>query len=258
MAQLDLSPIGNCAVSSLIDTRGVHKWFCFPRLDGDPVFNALVNGENPETGFMDIVVENLATTNQSYIRNTAILETIYETEAGETLRVLDFAPRFLLFERNFRPPGIVRRIEPITGTPRIKIRVRPTFDYGKTKPRVSIGSNHLRFIGDDRILRVTSDLGPSFIQDEAAFLLDKPVNLFIGTDESLSQNPDSLAKNFLHETTNYWLEWSRKLAIPFEWQKAVIRAAITLKLCSFEETGAIVAALTTSIPEAPNTARNWD
>ncbi|HSC60933.1 MAG TPA: glycoside hydrolase family 15 protein [Rhizomicrobium sp.] len=258
MAQLDLSPIGNCAVSSLIDAHGVHKWFCFPRLDGDPVFNALVNGDDPETGFMDILVENLATTHQSYIRNTAILETIYETKAGETLRVLDFAPRFLLFERNFRPPGIVRRIEPITGTPRVKVRIRPTFDYGKTKPRVSIGSNHLRFIGDDCVLRVTSDLGPSFIQDEAAFLVDRPVNLFIGTDESLSQNPDSLAKNFLHETTNYWLDWSRKLAIPFEWQKAVIRAAITLKLCSYEETGAIVAALTTSIPEAPNTARNWD
>jgi GH15 family glucan-1,4-alpha-glucosidase len=258
MAQLDLSPIGNCAVSSLIDTHGVHKWFCFPRLDGDPVFNALVNGDDPETGFMDILVENLATTNQSYIRNTAILETIYETKNGETFRVIDFAPRFRLFERNFRPPGIVRRIEPIVGQPRITVRIRPTFDYGKTKPRVSIGSNHLRFIGDDRILRVTSDLGPSFIQDEAAFLLDKPVNLFVGTDESLSQNPDSLAKNFLHETTNYWQEWSRKLAIPFEWQKAVIRAAITLKLCSYEETGAIVAALTTSIPEAPNTARNWD
>jgi GH15 family glucan-1,4-alpha-glucosidase len=258
MAQLDLSPIGNCAVASLVDTKGVHRWFCFPRLDADPVFNALVNGDDPQTGFMDIVVENLATIHQAYIRNTAVLETIYETKAGETLRVLDFAPRFLLFERNFRPPSLVRRIEPVTGQPRIKVRIRPTFDYGKTKPRTSFGSNHIRFIGDERVLRVTSDLGPTFIQDEAAFLVDKPVNLFVGTDESLSQNPDSLAKHFLHETINYWLDWSRKLAIPFEWQKAVIRAAITLKLCSYEETGAIVAALTTSIPEAPNTARNWD
>lgn len=258
MAQLDLSPIGNCAVASLIDAHGVHRWFCCPRLDGDPVFNSLVNGENPDTGFMDILVENLDTTHQSYLHNTAVLETVYETKSNSSLRVLDFAPRFQMFERNFRPPGIIRRIEPVTGHPRIKIRVRPTFDYGATKPRVSIGSNHLRFLGDERVLRVTSDIGPSFIQDEAPFLLDRPVNLFVGTDESLSQNPDSLAKNFLHETCNYWRDWSRKLALPFEWQKAVIRAAITLKLCSYEETGAIVAALTTSIPEAPNTARNWD
>jgi GH15 family glucan-1,4-alpha-glucosidase len=258
MAQLDLSPIGNCAVSSLVDTHGVHRWFCFPRLDGDPVFNALVNGDDPKTGFMDILVENLDTSHQSYLHNTAILETIYETKAGEVLRVLDFAPRFQMFERNFRPPTIVRRIEPVKGTPRIKIRIRPTFDYGGSQPKVSIGSNHLRYMGDERVLRVTADIGPSFIQDEAPFLVDCPVNLFIGTDESLSQNPDGLAKHFLHETQRYWLDWSRKLAIPFEWQQAVIRAAITLKLCSYEETGAIVAALTTSIPEAPNTARNWD
>ena len=258
MPQLDLSPIGNCAVSSLIDAHGVHRWFCFPRLDGDPVFNALVNGDDPQNGFMDILVEDLQTTHQSYLRNTAVLETIYETKAGESVRVLDFAPRFLMFERNFRPPSIIRRIEPITGNARIKIRVRPTLNYGSQKPHVSFGSNHIRFAGDERVLRVTSDVGPSFILNEQPFLLDRPVSLFIGPDESLSQNPDSLSKQFLHETVNYWCDWSRKLALPFEWQKAVIRAAITLKLCAYEETGAIVAAMTTSIPEAPNTARNWD
>jgi GH15 family glucan-1,4-alpha-glucosidase len=66
------------------------------------------------------------------------------------------------------------------------------------------------------------------------------------------------AREFFEQTRNYWGDFTRGLAIPFEWQEAVIRAAITLKLCSFEETGAIVAAATTSIPEAPNTARNWD
>jgi len=258
MAQLDLAPIGNCALASLIDGTGRHQWFCFPRLDGDPVFNALVNGEDPERGFMDVQIEGLEKVTQSYIRNTAVLETIYETKAGEKLRVTDFAPRFKLYERNFRPPTIVRRIEPIEGTPRIRIRVRPTFDYGARVPNVSFGSNHLRFTGDERVLRVTADVGPSYILNEQAFLLDRPVSLFIGADESLSQNPDSLSKQFLHETVNYWQDWARQLAIPFEWQEAVIRAAITLKLCSYEETGAIVAAMTTSIPEAPKTARNWD
>lgn len=57
---------------------------------------------------------------------------------------------------------------------------------------------------------------------------------------------------------NYWREWVRHLALPFEWQEAVIRAAITIKICSFEETGAIVAAMTTSIPESPDSGRNWD
>jgi GH15 family glucan-1,4-alpha-glucosidase len=241
-----------------VDSNGRHCWFCFPRLDNDPVFNALVGGDDPEKGFMDLQVEGLTKTTQSYVRNTAILETIMETDTGEKLRIIDFAPRFRMYDRNFRPPMIVRRIEPIAGQPRVTIRVRPTFDYGASAPSISLGSNHLRFIADDAVLRITADIGPSFILNEKPFLLHRPVSLFIGADESLSQNPDGLSNHFRHETMNYWTDWSRGLAIPFEWQEAVIRAAITLKLCNYEETGAIVAAMTTSIPEAPHTARNWD
>jgi GH15 family glucan-1,4-alpha-glucosidase len=258
VAQLDLAPVGNCAISSLIDSNGRHSWFCFPRLDNDPIFNALVNGEDPKSGFMDVVVDGQSSIRQSYVRNTAVLETVIETSAGEKLRIIDFAPRFQLYERNFRPPMIVRRIEPITGHPRVKLRIRPTFNYGACTPRISLGSNHIRFIGDDGVLRVTADIGPSYIVNEEAFLLDRPISLFVGADESLSQDPDSLSNQFRHQTIRYWTEWTRTLAIPFEWQDAVIRAAITLKLCSYEETGAVVAAMTTSIPEAPNTARNWD
>jgi Glycosyl hydrolases family 15/Trehalase-like, N-terminal len=258
MHQLDLAPIGNCAVASLIDAQARHVWFCFPRLDADPVFNALVNGDDPATGFMDVLVEGFKASSQSYLRNTAILETILRTENGEALRVLDFAPRFRQFGRSFRPPMLVRRLEPISGQPRITLRLRPTFGYGKTAPQISIGSNHARFIGSDSVLRVTADIGPSYILNETPFLLNQPVNLFIGSDESVLEDPDGLARRFLHETTGYWTDWARQLAVPFDWQEAVIRAAITLKLCSYEETGAIVAALTTSIPEAPNTERNWD
>ena len=258
MSHLDLAPIGNCAVASLVDGRARHVWFGFPRLDSDPVFNSLVNGDDPPAGFMDIVVDGYESSRQSYIRNTAILETILRTKTGEELRVIDFAPRFRRFGRSFRPPQLVRRIEPMTGQPRITLRLRPTFDYGATVPETSIGSNHARFIGTDSVLRVTADIGPSYILNESPFLLDRPVSLFIGSDESLGQDPDGLAKQFLHETTEYWAHWTRQLAIPFEWQEAVIRAAITLKLCTYEETGAVVAALTTSAPEAPNTARNWD
>ena len=258
MSHLDLAPVGNCAVASLIDGCARHVWFGFPRLDSDPMFNALLNGDDPPAGFMDIVVDDFESARQSYVRNTPILETILRTKSGEELRVIDFAPRFRQFGRIYRPPMLVRRIEPIIGQPRITIRLRPTFDYGATVPQTSIGSNHARFIGTESVLRVTSDLGPSYILNESPFHLDRPVNLFIGADESLGQDPDGLAKQFIHDTTAYWADWTRQLAIPFEWQDAVIRAAITLKLCNYEETGAVLAALTTSTPEAPNTGRNWD
>src|SRR5204862_3241732 len=91
-----------------------------------------------------------------------------------------------------------------------------------------------------------------------AFFLDDTVTLVLGPDETLQDPADEAGKRFLSETTAYWRGWVRSLAIPFEWQDAVIRAAITLKLNVFEDTGAIVAALTTSIPEAAGSSRNWD
>jgi GH15 family glucan-1,4-alpha-glucosidase len=98
----------------------------------------------------------------------------------------------------------------------------------------------------------------SALLEERPMVLREPVCFILGADETVAENLGSLAKRFLDETRRYWCDWTRELAIPFEWQGAVIRAAITLKLCSFEDSGAVLAALTTSIPEAANSGRNWD
>jgi GH15 family glucan-1,4-alpha-glucosidase len=258
MSSLDLAVIGNCAIASLIDRNARHVWFCFPRLDLDPVFCALVDGETPAHGFMDVVVRDAVATAQNYVSNTAVLETDVTDQQGGRVRITDFAPRFQRYGRQFRPPLIVRRIEPVAGRPRIKVRIRPVFDYAGSKPSISVGSNHLRFVGPNSTLRVTSDMAIAYILEEAEFVLDRPINLFIGTDESIAETPDTLSSSFLSNTVAYWRGWVRGLSLPFEWQQEVIRSAITLKLCSCEDTGAIVAALTTSIPEAPHSARNWD
>jgi GH15 family glucan-1,4-alpha-glucosidase len=89
-------------------------------------------------------------------------------------------------------------------------------------------------------------------------VLEGPVHLVLGPDEPLTMPIAATVREYFELTRDYWFEWSRYLSVPFEWQDAVIRAAITLKLCSFEESGAIVAALTTSIPEAPDSGRCWD
>ncbi|UYN95780.1 MAG: glycoside hydrolase family 15 protein [Enhydrobacter sp.] len=258
MNTLDLGVVGNCAVASLIDRHGRHVWHGLGRLDGDPVFNALLGGNEPSTGFMEAAIAGAnGPGRQRYLPNTAILETTIEG-AGGAARIVDFAPRFRRFGRVFRPPTLVRRIEPVAGRPRVTLRVRPTFNYGSFKPQVTSGSNHVRFIGDTAVLRLTTDASISYILHETEFSLDRPVNLFVGVDESVPDNPDSLARGFLSETEGYWHTWVRDLNIPFDWQVAVIRAAITLKLCSFEDTGAVLAALTTSVPEAANTPRTWD
>lgn len=255
---LDLAPVGNGIIAALFDRIGRCSWLCWPRFDGDPIFCALLGGEAPQDGFMEVELVGLKHSRQDYRRNTAVLETELEDENGARLRIIDVAPRFSRFGRSFRPPMLVRRIEPLSGTPLIRLRVRPRGDWGKDAPIKRAGSNHLRFFTETQALRVTTDAPLVCLAEEAPFLLDRPVSIILGPDETVPENTESLVDDFIRHTTSYWLDWSRGLHLPFEWQDAVIRAAITLKMCAFEETGAIVAALTTSIPEAPDTERNWD
>ena len=258
MQGLNLAVVGNCAIASLIARDGKHVWFCFPRLDGDPLFCSLLGGQTADAGFMDVQVRDMVSSTQSYVPSTPVLETIITDKAGAKLKLIDFAPRFERYGRTFRPPLLVRRIVPVQGRPRIKVRIRPRFSYGAVTGAVNIGSNHMRHVGPSATLRVTSDMPFSYVMDETEFVLDRPINLFVGADEPIPENPDTLAQSFLQQTVLYWLDWVRGLSLPFDWQEEVISSAITLKLCSYEDTGAIVAALTTSIPEAPNTVRNWD
>ncbi|MBR0683493.1 glycoside hydrolase family 15 protein [Roseomonas eburnea] len=258
MTNLDYAVIGNCAVASLISCSARHEWFCFPRLDAEPVFNSLLGGVEPDRGYMDVVLRDQTGCRQSYLRNTAVVETLLTDRGGGCVRVLDLAPRFRRFGRMYRPPTLIRRIEPVSGRPRIRIRVRPSFGYGADTGRRSSGSNHIRYVGDNAVLRLTTDAPLTYIAHEAEFALDRPVSLVLGADESLPENPDAVAREALANTEEYWRDWVRGLNLPFDWQEAVIRAAITLKICSFEDTGGIVAALTTSVPEAPGSGRCWD
>ncbi|MBV8779613.1 MAG: glycoside hydrolase family 15 protein [Alphaproteobacteria bacterium] len=254
---LDLAVIGNCRIAALVNPTGRIVWWCFPRFDSDPVFSRLLAGDE-EKGFCDIVLADMVKSQSAYVRNTAIVATEMEDAHGGRLRITDFAPRFPMFERIFRPPQIIRRIEPLAGLPRIQIRVRPTHAYGRPTHGHSIGSNHIRFRGGDEVLRLSTDAPLSYIAQETVFPLIRPLALALGPDEPFEGAIEQTAREFEAHTRHYWQGWVRSLSTPFEWQSAVIRAAITLQLCSFEETGGIVAAHTTSIPEAPGSGRNWD
>lgn len=256
-SNLDLAPIGNGRISALVDTGGRIVWWCFPRLDSDPVFSRLLAGDE-EKGFCDVLLHGQTSASAQYVRNTAIVETILEDGSGNAVRITDFAPRFKRFERAFHPAQLIRRIEPLRGLPRVTIRLRPTFNYGEPAECLAIGSNHIRYGGGSAVLRVTTDAPLSYIVHETPFALTHPVTLVLGPDEPLEASVDAIGREFLDRTRSYWLGWVRGLGIPLDWQSAIIRAAITLKLCHFEETGAIIAAHTTSIPEAPDTQRNWD
>jgi len=257
MNTLDLGIIGNCSIAALVDAQATIVWGCFPRIDGDAVFHALLNDQKADGMFSIELVDQLHS-EQAYLPNSAILRTTLYDHHGGIAEVTDFAPRFALYERIFRPPMIVRRIRAVQGRPRVLVRLRPGFENGGLMPQVTRGSNHLRYVSPAQTLRLTTNAPVSYITEERPFVLDRPIDLLLGSDESLQAGVETTARDLFERTLDHWRSWVRSLSIPFEWQDAVIRAAITLKLCNFEETGAIVAALTTSIPEAPETQRNWD
>jgi GH15 family glucan-1,4-alpha-glucosidase len=153
---------------------------------------------------------------------------------------------------------LIRRLRPVSGDPRIRVIVRPRGGWGAQLPTLTRGSNHVRFVFPELTLRLSTDAPIAYVMDSVPFVLDRPIDLILGPDETLAGSISRVARDFDEQTHEHWTNWSRTLSIPFEWQDAVIRAAVTLKLCSFEETGAVVAALTTSIPEARDSARNWD
>ncbi|EQD52876.1 glycoside hydrolase family 15 domain protein [mine drainage metagenome] len=256
---LELGLIGNCSTCALIDEQAEFVWTCLPRFDGDPVFCSLLQPDaSVDRGFMNVTVAGLRATTQHYEPNTAILVTTFEDDRGGCLEVIDFMPRFKHYERLYRPLLFVRILRPKKGRPEITVRIRPSANWGEVAPEVTLGSHHIRYVFPGQVHRLTTDVSLTAILGETPFVLDHERVLFFGPDDTLTRPLETLSREFLAETTKYWQEWVRYLAIPFEWQDAVIRAAITLKLSTFEDTGAVLAALTTSIPESANSGRNWD
>jgi len=261
-ATLDLWPIGNCQVSALVDRAGRFVWGCVPRVDGDPAFSSLLDpaprAAPGARGFWEIDLEGCVETSQHYLRNSPVLVTRHADADGNAIEVIDFCPRFGRNARMYRPVAFVRIVRPTAGSPRIRVRLRPSRAWGSKDPERTRGTNHIRYLLDTMTLRLTTTAPVGWIEDERLFRVERALHFFLGPDESFTDDLQASLDTMLDRTVREWQSWVRGLATPVEWQEAVIRAAITLKLCQHEETGAIVAALTSSIPEHADSGRNWD
>ncbi len=255
---LELWPIGNCQVSGLIDQTGALVWGCVPRVDGDPVFSALLNGDQRDAGIWRFELEGQTSARQEYIRNTPNLVTTLEASDGSAVEILDFCPRFERSGRMYRPVAYTRIVRPISGNPRVRVVLKPTKNYGAGLADTTNGTNHIRYLLGGQALRLSTDAPIGYIVEGRTFRVEADTHFFLGPDEPFVGNLREQVRSMEQSTRKYWQNWVRMLAIPLEWQEEVIRCAITLKLCQHEETGAIVAALTTSIPEAAFSERNWD
>jgi len=245
--------IGNCQYSALVSSLGHVVWCCLPRFDSEPVFGALLD---PDGGTFSVSPPDGSAGTQRYLPNTNILETRFATAEG-SFRVVDFAPRFEQYDRFFRPTQLHRIIEPIHGTPRVCVRCDPRLGWSKSPASVVHGSNHIRYEGFPRELCLTTDIPLAYAEGQP-FALTRRHHLALTWGDPIEEPLEALTMRFLEHTTRYWQRWVKHCTVPPAHQAAVIRSALALKLHCYEDTGAIVAAMTTSIPEAPGSGRTWD
>lgn len=250
----DLGLIGNCQFSALVERSGAIAWCCLPRFDSEPVFAALLDAS--DGGSFRVSAADGAAGRQRYLDNSNVLETTFEAEGG-SFRIVDFAPRFVQYDRAFRPTQIVRILEPLAGTPRIRVSCDPRLGWSRRKAPQVQGSNHVRFEGFAAPLRLTTDIPISYLSGQP-FALTERRQLVLSWGAPVEEALAPLCERFLQETLRYWRHWIKECEVPPLFQQEVIRSALALKLHCFEDTGAIVAAMTTSIPEAPGSGRTWD
>jgi len=176
---LDLAVIGNGRTAALVDPTARLVWWCYPRFDRDPIFCRLLSGDD-EKGFSDVVLDDMADFQSEYLRNTAVVSTVLTDRNGGAVRITDFAPRYRQFGRVFRPPQLIRMIEPVAGLPRVTVRFRPTHDYGHPFAQHSVGSNHIRYVHEGTVIRLTTDAPLSYIESKAPFVLTRPLHMVFG------------------------------------------------------------------------------
>ena len=248
--------IGNCAFLAHVSTNTNIEWLCWPRFDSTFIFGGLLDKQ--KGGEFSILPKGEFTSHQYYLENTNVLVTEITIDENNSYRVTDFAPRYYYNQRYYKPLMLVRKIEAINGSPRVTVKCAPVSDYGQVKLNVNRGSNHIQFLGGDENIRLTTNIPISYVFDEHAFVLNEPKYLVLTYGEPLEAPLISTAERFLRETTQYWQTWIKHSSIATFYQPVVIRSALTLKIHQYEDTGAIIAASTTSLPESPGSGRTWD
>ena len=252
----DSGLIGNCAYIAHIEKDTNISWLCMPRFDSDFIFGGML--DRKKGGKFTVLPESGDyTSTQTYVENTNILETIVRN-GSDSYKVTDFAPRFKNYDRYYKPLMLIRKVEPISGSPKIRIECQPVTERGQIQLTPSQGSNHIRYMGIDQELRLTTNAPLTYVCEKKSFALQRPVYLVLTYGRPLEAPIESTSERFLQSTREYWQAWVKSTSIPNFHQRLVLRSALILKIHQFEDTGAIIAASTTSLPESPGSTRNWD
>jgi GH15 family glucan-1,4-alpha-glucosidase len=247
--------IGNCQAAALVNRTGAVDWCCLPRPDSEPLFGALLDAKG---GHFRIAPLEGGEGVQSYIENTNVLVTRFVDQKGNVFTVTDFFPRFEQYSRMYRPCTLIRIVTPVLGHAQVVVSCKPVAGWSKHSLDVRRGNSHLRFEGVEDQLRLTTNMPLTYLQEERPIALNGSLYFALTWGAPIEEDIEFVCKSFLDKTIQNWRTWIKHCSIPVLFQKEVIRSALTLKLHCYEDTGAILAAITTSLPEEAGGVRNWD
>ncbi|MDQ4136608.1 MAG: glycoside hydrolase family 15 protein [Pseudomonadota bacterium] len=261
----DYAIVGDCRTAALISRDGSIDWLCLPHFSGPSVFAALLDGERG--GRFAVRPVGPFQLSRRYLPGTAVLETTFRTGGG-TARLTDLMPVVGAAD-DLRPMREVLRIlEGLEGEVEFAVRFEPRPDYARARAAVrSRGALGWACTWGDEALFLHTDAPLEQTADRAAAAGRISVKTGEKVGFSLSYSKadigviaplGALAEQRLESTREWWQRWTRRCTYQGPYRDAVQRSAITLKLMTFALSGAVVAAPTTSLPEAIGSDRNWD
>ncbi len=259
MDNLDYGLIGNCRSAALISKTGSIDWCCLPEFDSPSVFAKILDTE--KGGSFEIHVEDTYTIQQRYKKNTALLITKF-TDGEHAFEVRDFMPRYRNSEGGYHsPPEIVRYIRHLSGKPKFKVHYDPKLEYALGETKSFVKHNFIASLTHaekfDTVFLYTSFNKNAVIEGREIEIV-KDGYFLIGYNEKLLLPNTSKMYLELERTKVYWLNWSNNTPTYKKYNTEISRSAVTLKLLSYDKSGAVLAAPTTSLPETIGEVRNWD
>ncbi len=252
--------VGNCKTCALIKKDGAVEWMCFPTFSSPSVFAKILDTE--KGGSLEIKTKGRYLVRQRYLPHTAILETLFESKLA-SFKILDFFPRYrkLLSHQHtklVKQNRLVRMLVPMKGIPRLKILYNPKPNYAVENCSFREESGNLLCTAASTELSLISNIPYSSILKQEYIELKQTRYLIVGSRGDSQDFSVPKCHMLLNATKKYWEKFVFTLILPEQNKEIIIRSAITLKLLTYSETGAIIAAPTTSIPEQIGTARTFD
>ncbi|MGE5393473.1 MAG: glycoside hydrolase family 15 protein [Candidatus Saccharibacteria bacterium] len=259
MQNLNYGVVGNCRSAALISEKGSIDWFCFPDFDSPSIFTKILDVE--KGGEFSFEVPDLYSITQKYVENTNILSTLFTSDEG-SFEVLDFMPRYKLTEADYYlAPEIYRYIRLRSGKPKFKVNYNPKMNYARAQVVHQAGKNYIKTSSvEDPVdcVYLYSSLKFASILGKKEIVLDKDQFLLLSNNQKLINiNIDRVSLEY-NRTKVYWLNWVNRAKKFTSYNELILRSMLVLKLMNYHPTGAVLAALTTSIPETIGEVRNWD